>query len=220
MLAKCVIIGQQVLNSPVTGLVLIYRTAVHGIGILVVHTRTSETTLLRRTEVQTDVDAVAQTLNPWALHLAEQGIIRTNTLVLAQPYILVALHGLAGHHGLIIGRHGYVALDVAIGIVRTGQRTHNEDVTHIVHALLFTIAVVSAQTEAEPLANLLIEVTTNRHTVVTLSRNNRLIVIVTCTEAVATAIGTTGNADVVVVTHTCLIIQILPVGIGIVALVE
>ena len=67
MLAKCVIVGKQVLNSPVTGLVLVYRTAVNSVGILVVNTSTGEATTLRATEVQTNVDAIAQTLNPWAL---------------------------------------------------------------------------------------------------------------------------------------------------------
>ena len=46
MLAECTIEGQQVLNSPVTGLVLIDRTAVDGIGILIINTSTGEAALL------------------------------------------------------------------------------------------------------------------------------------------------------------------------------
>ena len=44
--------------------------------------------------------------------------------------------------------------------------------------------------------------------------------VVTGAEAVATAIGTTSNAEVVVMTDTCLVVQILPVGIGILVLVQ
>ena len=44
--------------------------------------------------------------------------------------------------------------------------------------------------------------------------------VVTSTEAVATAIGTTSNAEVVVMTNTCLVVQILPIGIVAVALVQ
>ena len=117
MFAKCVIIGEQVLNSPVTGLVLINRTTVHGVGILIINSCTSEAALLRRTEVQTDVDAVAQTLNPWALHFAEQSIIRANTLVLAQPYILVAFNSLLGNDHLIVCWQSIITLQVAILIV-------------------------------------------------------------------------------------------------------
>ena len=42
MLSKRAVVVDKVLNSPVTSLVLIYRTAVDGIGILVVNTSTSE----------------------------------------------------------------------------------------------------------------------------------------------------------------------------------
>ena len=75
LLSEYAIIGQEVLNSPVAGLVLIDRTTVDGIGILVVDTSTSETTLLGSTDVETDVHTVRQTLDPWALQLSEQRVV-------------------------------------------------------------------------------------------------------------------------------------------------
>ena len=85
LLSEGAVVGDQVLDSPVACLVLIDGTAVHRIGILVVDTRTGEATTLGRTEVQTDVDAVAQTFHPGALQFSEQGIIRTDALVLVEP---------------------------------------------------------------------------------------------------------------------------------------
>ena len=44
--------------------------------------------------------------------------------------------------------------------------------------------------------------------------------IVTCTETVAAAIGTTSHADVVVMAYTCLIVQILPVSADVIAFIQ
>ena len=44
--------------------------------------------------------------------------------------------------------------------------------------------------------------------------------IVTSAKAIATTISTTSNAHIVIVAYACLIIQVLPIGIGIVTLIK
>ena len=66
----------------------------------------------------------------------------------------------------------------------------------------------------------LVEVTTNRDTVKALCGDNSLVMEVTGTEAVAATIGATCYADIMAVADACLVVQILPVGIDVVALVQ
>ena len=219
-LGKGTFVCNKVLYSPVAGLVLRNRATVDGVGIFVVDTLTREAATLGRAEVQTDVDAIAQSLNPWAFQFAEEGVVRADTLVFVEPNILVALHSLLGDDSLVVGRHGDIAFEVAVFIVRTGEWAHAQHVVHGVDTLGLTIAVVGGESESQPLAHHLVEVTTDAHTVVALCRHHCLIVVITGTEAVAAAIGTAGNADIMVMAHACLVVQVLPVGIGVVALVQ
>ena len=113
------VVGEQVFYCPVTCLVLIDRSAVYSIGILVVDTSTCKVAALGRTEVQTNVDTIAQTLDPRSLQLSEEGVVRTDTLILAQPYILVALNRLLGNNRLVVSGQCIVTLQVTICIIRT-----------------------------------------------------------------------------------------------------
>ncbi len=220
LLSEGAVEGEQVLNSPVACLVLRDTATVDGVGILVVDTSTGEVAALGAAEVQTDVDAIAQTLNPRALQFTEDGVVGADTLVLVEPYLLVALHCLLGDNALVVGGQRDIALQVAVLIVGAGQRALAQHAIHIVDALILAVAVVGAQTEAEILANHLVEVTANGYSVVTLGGHYRLVVIVTSAEAVAAAVGATGHTHVVVVAHTRLVVQVLPVGVGIVILVQ
>ena len=220
MLTKSTIIGKQILNSPVACLVLRDTTTVNCILVLVVHTRTSEVSALRTAVVQTDVDTIAQTLNPRALQFTEERVVRTNTLVLVQPYFLITLHCLFGNNALVIGRESNITLQVTFFIVWAGQRALAQYAIHIIHTLSLAIAVIGAQAETEILAYHLVEVTANGDTIITFCGNDRLVMIVTCTKAVTTTVGTTSHTHVVIVGYTCLIVQILPVGTCIIIFVK
>ena len=219
-LSESTVVGEQILHHPVACLVLGDTTTIDSFLVLVVHTCTCEVATLGRAEVQTDIDAVAQTLNPWAFHLAEESVVGTDTFVLIEPDVLVSLHRLLGDHSLVVGGKGDEALEVAIGIIRAGERALAQYAVHIVHTLCGAIAGVGAQSEAEPLAHHLVEIATDGDTVVFLCRNRRLIMIVTCAEAITAAVGTACHTHVVVVAHTSLIVKVLPVGIGVVVLIK
>ena len=219
-ISKGAVVSEHVLHNPVRCLVLGDTATVDSVLVLVVYTSTREVSTLGRTEVQTNVDAIAQTINPWAFHLTEERVVRTDTLILIEPDIFVSFHSLLGHNRLVVGRQSDKALQVAILIVWAGQRALAQHAVHVVHTLCLAIAVVGAQSEAEPLADHLVEVTANGDTVVGLCRNRRLVVIVTSAEAVAATVGAARHTHIVVVAHTRLIVQILPVGVGVLVLIQ
>ena len=220
LLGESAVEGDKVLNGPVAGLVFRNPAAVGGVGILVVDTCAGESTALGGTEVQTDIDAVAQAFHPRALHLAEERVVGTDTLVLAEPSVLVSLHGLFGDYHLVVGRKRVVTFQVSVLVVRTCQRRCTENGVHIVDTLCHAVAGVGAETEVEPLAHHLVEVASHRHTVIPLCGKDRLIAIITCSEAVAAPVGTSGYTHVVAVADTRLVVEVLPVGVDIITLIE
>ena len=172
LLSKGAIEGQQMFNCPVTSLVLVNRTRVDSLRILIVYTSTCETACLIVTEVQTNIDTIAQALNPRTLHLTKQCIVRTNTLTFVKPQILIVIHHILRDNRLVILRHSNIASDIAVSIIRTSQRTHRQNIVNATYALIRSIAIIGAQAKTEPLTNHLVEITTDRYTVVLFGRNH------------------------------------------------
>ena len=220
LLSEGVIVGHQILNSPVASLIICYPTAVDLSRVRTVDTSSSETTTFRSTIVQADVDTVAQSLNPWALHLSEESVVGTNTSVFAQPLILITLNYILCDDNLVVCRQLVVAFQISIFIVWSRKWRRSQNSVDIVDTLCLTVASIGTQTETEILTNLLIEVTTSRDTVITLSRDDRLVMIITYTKTVATTIGTTSDRNIMAMTNTSLIILILPIEVVIITLIK
>ena len=220
LLSEGVIVGHQILNSPVASLIICHPTAVDLSRVRTVDTSSSETTTFRSTIVQADVDTVAQSLNPWALHLSEESVVGTNTSVFAQPLILITLNYILCDDNLVVCRQLVVAFQISIFIVWSRKWRRSQNSVDIVDTLCLTVASIGTQTETEILTNLLIEVTTSRDTVITLSRDDRLVMIITYTKTVATTIGTTSDRNIMAMTNTSLIILILPIEVGIITLIK
>ena len=119
LLSKGAIEGKEILNSPVASLIIGYPSTINLSRVSAVDTSTSKATTLRGAIVQTDIDAVAQTFNPWALYLTEEGVVSTDSTVLIHPLILIALNDIFGNYYLLVGRKVVETFQVAIGIVRT-----------------------------------------------------------------------------------------------------
>ena len=111
--------------------------------------------------------------------------------------------------------------EFTVGIVRRSQRTHRQDVVQsYLRTGHFTITVVAGQTKTEVVTHTLVEVGTHRVAVKALGRHHAIVVIVTCTEAIAAAVGTARHADIMTGKESCLEKEILPVGVDVIRLVN
>ena len=221
LLGEGAVVGDEVFHGPVARLVLQYGGRAGLIDVGVVDASSSEGSRLRRTEVQTHVDAIAQALNPWALHLAEERVVGAHALVLVEPDVLQVFHHVLRHDESLIHGHVDGALERAVVVVLAGQRAHAQHVVETnVGALGDAVAIVGGESESEPLAHHLVEVSAHAHAIISLSRNHGLVVVVARAEAVAAALRAAGDAHVVIVAHARLVEVVLPVGVGLVALLE
>ena len=83
LLIEDTVVGDEVLDSPVGGVLLVYACAVDIVRIGIVDTCTSETATLGVTIVKTYIDAIAQAFYPWTLNLSKQGVLAPTSLAFA-----------------------------------------------------------------------------------------------------------------------------------------
>ncbi|CCX54675.1 unknown [Bacteroides sp. CAG:1060] len=112
-----------------------------------------------------------------------------------------------------IKRHVDTGLEIALLIVRNYERRFGQNRIHI-HLITCVggMAGVGGEADLEPFANLLIDTAVQRDTIVSLGRNNSLVVVIGDTEAIIAFSCASGDIEVVILSVSCAVEQILPIG--------
>ena len=223
VLAEDTVIGKQVLHGPVERVVEGPGSAV-GVGGGSVHAHAGEGTALGVAVVQTEAGLVGETLDPGEVELHIAGVVGGDGLGLVHPDTLGGqiLDALARNNILVIvGGHVDAPLEIAVRIVGNHERGLGKGGVHV-HLVTGVggIAGVGGETDPEPLADPLVHAGVQRDAVVTLGRDDGLVIIIGNAEAVAAALGAAGHVQVVVLRVAIAVEEVLPIGELVVGLVQ
>ena len=179
MLAPCLVVCQHVLNSPV-GCALVAGSGMRVCIFLVrEYTLTYEVTIFAGTIVQTEIDAIFQSVYVRNLHFTIEVVVSTVCLCLILVAVTKILNGILGINPLVITRHADACLQRTIFIIWVSDRSCTQCVVKTEVAIIGdTVVAVGAETNLHVFTNLLIDGCMHGITVEVLCWDNSFITIV------------------------------------------